>query len=121
MGSSVRLATACAPSPPKPRNWAYKPAGQIPGAPRALDKAPIVTLCLQRKSNTLCEKICLSAVSAVVSSSQLLRAPPFQKGAFQNDICWFESSMPRQWAIPDSMSKPLGFANSGTAAGRTKP
>jgi hypothetical protein len=36
-----------------------KPAGQDPGARHALYKAPTVTLCLQRKSSPLCEKIWL--------------------------------------------------------------
>jgi adenylate/guanylate cyclase family protein len=55
----VRFATASRAVTTEAPQQGLQPAGQIPGAPRALYKAPTVTLCLQRKSSTLCEKIWL--------------------------------------------------------------
>jgi hypothetical protein len=48
----VRLATASRAVTTEAPQQRLQPAGQIQGAPRALDKAPTVTLCLQRKSST---------------------------------------------------------------------
>jgi hypothetical protein len=55
----VRLATASRAVTTEAPQQGLQPAGQIPGAPRALYKAPTVTLCLQRKSSTLYKKIWL--------------------------------------------------------------
>jgi hypothetical protein len=98
LGSSVRLATTCPPSPPKPRTGASSRRGRIPGTPRVLYRKHQQSRSVRSGNPVLCarENMALSAVSAVMSSSWLLQAAAFPKGAFQNDMCWFESSMPNQ-------------------------
>jgi len=55
---------------------------------------PTVTLCLQRKSSILCEKICFVGCFGRGEQVLVATSSTLPKGAFQNDICWFESSMP---------------------------
>jgi hypothetical protein len=86
VGDGVRAVTTEAPQ------WALSRRGRIPGAPRALYKTPTVMLCLQRKSSALCARK-YGFVGCFGRGEQLLVATSssFSKGAFQNDICRFES------------------------------
>jgi hypothetical protein len=84
MGSSVRLATACAPSPTEAPQWALSRRGRIPGAPRVLYRnTNSHALFAAEIQSFVRENMALSAVSTAVSSSWLLRAAAFQKAPFK--------------------------------------
>jgi hypothetical protein len=69
----------------------------VPGAPRVLYRNTNSHALFAAEIQSFArENMALSAVSAVVSSSWLLRAAAFQKAPLQIDICRFEFYMPSQ-------------------------
>jgi len=90
VGDGARAVTTEAPQ------WALSRRGKSREHQGCSTGTLTVTLCLQRKSSPLCEKIWLCRLFRPWLAARSCYASSCSKGALQNDICRFESYMPSQ-------------------------